>query len=136
MSFLQTLKEALQSRIGQAVIGGIPEVITAGAEIAADPNAAIQILAHLVETELGHMNDTIAENHNALMAQISQANSVSSVDAGTAFGPTDIAHIVEQVMSAINPTLAQYAPIIDLVAQHFPHLQPAPVSVSPAVAAS
>jgi hypothetical protein len=142
MSFLQTLKEALQSKIGQAVVSGIPEVVTAGAEIAANPNQAIEVLASLVETELAQMSQTIADNHNATSSAVAQiaealpatvadavsqaAGTTPAVPAGTvSLDSETLAKVVEQVLTALNPKLAQYDPIIEIVAQHFPHLKPA-----------
>jgi thiamine monophosphate synthase len=120
MSFLQTLKDTLQSKIGQAVIAEVPDVIHAGAEIAANPNQAIHVLAELI-------GQSIADIHERLSAvESTPAIDPASVPVQSVIATgADIAAIVEKVLEAINPQLAQYAPIVELVAQHFPHLQPA-----------
>ena len=108
MSFLQTLKEALQSRIGQTVVGELPEIVSATAEIAANPSNAVHVLAELVETELAKL-----------------AGRIEEVDVAPAHGLTDeaVTALAEQIFAALEPKLKPYAAILDLVAQHFPHLQ-------------
>jgi hypothetical protein len=121
MSFLQTLKDTLQSKLGQAVIAELPDVVHAGAEIAANPHMAIQTLAELVA-------QSVADIH-ARLEKVETATPVTSVEplafAAPSIDADAIEKIVMTILETINPQLAKYEPVLDLIAQHFPHLQSA-----------
>jgi hypothetical protein len=126
MSFLQTIKDAIQSRIGQVVIGEVPEVITAAAEIAANPPQAMHVIAELVAHEIDTIKSTLAEHGDAI-AQVSanQPGQPSDTPASATVTAEQVEQIIAAVLESINPKLAALAPVLDLIAQHFPHLKTA-----------
>jgi hypothetical protein len=121
MSFLQTLKDTLQSRLGQAVIAEVPDVIHAGAEIAANPHMALQTIAELCAT-------SFADIH-ARLEKVESATPVAPLELAAPAPATIDAQAIEQIvmtiLETINPQLAKFEPLLDLIAQHFPHLQTA-----------
>jgi hypothetical protein len=126
MSFLQILKDTLQSKLGQAVIAEVPDAIHAGAEIAANPHMAIQTLAELVAQSFADIHARLEKVETvATPAYDSSAPLELAASAAPTIDAQAIEQIVLTILETINPQLAKFEPLLDLIAQHFPHLQTA-----------
>lgn len=151
MSFLDTLKVALSSKVAQQVEAALPTVAADVAEVVVDPSKLISIFAELVSGEL----EKLFQSHAALAQSVSSiaetagqavqvaqtaSDAVAAIVAAPAgastiqTGVVDATELAANVFAALEPKLAPYTQAISLLAQHFPQLN-APVQTATAPAA-
>lgn len=150
MSFLDTLKTALSSKVAQQIEGALPTIAVDVAEVVADPTKLISILAELVSGEMQKLTDAhtaLSDAHSALSQTVSTVagqvgNAVTvaqsaldvanSVTQAVASAPTtqsavvDATELAANVFAALQPKLAPYTDAISILAQHFPQLTAVP----------
>jgi hypothetical protein len=138
MSFLDTLKSALSGKVATEIESALPTVITDAAEVAADPTKMISIFAQLVSAEL----EKLTASHAALAQSVQAVSQVAAQAAQTAQAATqavqaipstgsavvDAADLATSVFAALEPKLAPFTQAINILAQHFPALNPAPAT--------